>query len=979
MIARIAGLATIVLAALAAAPAAAQETIAVTGDRLSGFVLPVEPLKGDIRLEALRAFAWTVDDTKRLLLDGDASVSIGAYRFSATSAVVWLNRIPSAGGLINQVAVYFADLEAPGGEEGIAARGKVLVTASARGEVQLDVALLEQRPPAGEAAALVRSGEGRLAQHLRGILERPPALRVVPRIEPLNVPPPVAPPEPGDPVEPAPAAGPAPHVTLPELGAAAPPIFTPGGTVFFSFGKAVLDAGTEERAALLTGGVVADAVSDSDTGAESHLTLSAQRAVVFLDPGSVEDLLRGSVPVDSIRGIYLEGAVVANANDGEYVVRAPRVYYDMRTGRALVLEAVLRTYSGQGRVPVYARAQEMRQLAADEWSADKATLSASEFAAPHLSLGASRVTITRRPRNGDPSNPVVHVTSSHNTLNVAGLPIAYWPSFSGTLEDLPLRGVSVGAETEKGVIVRTRWNPWSLLGIEQPEGVEGSVDLDGYTKRGPAAGLDLAYSRGGSRGLVELYGLHDDGVDRTSSGLDVTPDDQWRGVALWENQTDLSQTWSLQAQLSLISDETFITSWRERDFENRREYESDLLLQHLDDNVAFTFLGKYAVEDFISNSWLLASRAYQVDRLPEMAYRRYGDSLGDVVTYSGQTSLSRVRIVPQTGTPAELGVPGAAFGIGDNDSIAAALALPTQFVNRFDTRQEFSLPFSMGPVRTTPFVVGRLTAYDQDIDTTIEDQDTVRLFGAAGIRMEAQFQRVDDAAVSELFDIHRLRHLFEPRLVAWYGSSDVTDGTLPVYDQSVEAINAGSAVEFGVRNTLQTHRGGPGRWSSVDVFMIDASVVLDDNTTPTSPTPQFFQYRPEYSQFGDHVHATAIWLPSDFLSVTGEAFYNIDDGVFDRGSVGTELIHTPKFSTFIEYRLIQVDDTQLLDVGWEYWVTTKYQMRIFPQWDFVAGKFRAATLALLRRFPDFDFTLRLSYDEIADETSIGASIGLVEF
>src|SRR5689334_10678727 len=39
--------------------------IPLNGDRLSGIVLPIEPLNTDINLSALRATAWTVDDTKR--------------------------------------------------------------------------------------------------------------------------------------------------------------------------------------------------------------------------------------------------------------------------------------------------------------------------------------------------------------------------------------------------------------------------------------------------------------------------------------------------------------------------------------------------------------------------------------------------------------------------------------------------------------------------------------------------------------------------------------------------------------------------------------------------------------------------------------------------------------------------------------------------------------------------------------------------
>src|SRR5205085_887000 len=144
----------------------------------------------------------------------------------------------------------------------------------------------------------------------------------------------------------------------------------------------------------------------------------------------------------------------------------------------------------------------------------------------------------------------------------------------------------------------------------------------------------------------------------------------------------------------------------------------------------------------------------------------------------------------------------------------------------------------------------------------------LRFFGAAGVRINTQFQHIDNSAESQLLDIHRLRHLVEPYATLWSAYSSVKQDDLPIYDEEVESLADGSAVELGLRNTWQTQRGGPGRWRSVDVFTLDTSLVLDSQGKPNeSPTPQFFDYRPEYSQFGNHVQAQATWLLSDNLSV----------------------------------------------------------------------------------------------------------------
>ena len=987
------------LALLAAAtPVDAQRTVEITGDRLTGFVLPVEPAEtGDtgIRITALRAWAWSVDDTRRLLLEGGVRVQVGGYDIAGDEAVVWLNRIPSAQGLINQLAVYFTHVRNPASRSGVSISGTgVLLTASARGPVMLDVARLQRHPPPN--SEMLTRAERRLAASLKRLLrEPPPVLNQRPQLD-RSRPEPPAEPRPGGavvPPPPAPDAGPH-RVPLPDDRAGTPPLFAATGTVWFSWGELHVSSGEQENVITATGSIVVQYVVGGDAGNGqdgqdadrwSELTMTARRVVVFADPGPLDSLLSGRVDADTIRGIYLEGNVVATTGGGEYTLRAPQMYYDFDSGQAIMVEAVLRTYSRQLGAPIFARARELRQIAANQWTADRAIVSTSEFFTPHLAIGARRVTMTERPGT-DGGDSTLFIESSHNTLEVGGVPLLYWPKFAGTMQDVPLQGLDVGSRSSDGVRVLTRWDPFALLGVERPAGVNAELRADVFTKRGGGGGIDLTYDTSWGLGTVDLYYLHDTGTDRTSSGLDVTPSNQNRGVALLSHQQALGKNWLFQGQLSLISDETFITTWRDEDYANRREYETSGYLRHTAENAALDFLVRFDANDFISNSYLLASRGYQVDKLPELTYRRYGDSIfNDQVTYSGETRLSRLKFSFQEGTPREAGVRPGAFApaVGIDDSISGAFAaagFPTGYVTRFDTRHEFALPIKAGAVKIVPYMVGRLTAYSDDFESFSSDAADTRAFGAVGIRLNTQFQRVDNTVESSLFDLHRLRTIVEPRLTAWYGVSDVPDGALPVYDEAVESIGGASVIQVGLNTTFQTQRGGPGRWRSVDVLTVDASVVLNSGDANTeSPTPQFFEYRPEYSQFGDHVFGSFVWALSDHLDVVGQATYDIDGSELARASIGTHLQHSPLFSTFIEFRLIEADDTRLMGIGWRYKLTNKYRVALTPQWDFVANEFRAVSLAIVRSFPDVDLSIRVRRDEIADETTIGVSLGLVEF
>ena len=168
----------------------------------------------------------------------------------------------------------------------------------------------------------------------------------------------------------------------------------------------------------------------------------------------------------------------------------------------------------------------------------------------------------------------------------------------------------------------------------------------------------------------------------------------------------------------------------------------------------------------------------------------------------------------QEGTPRQLGGRPAVFGpgIGPNDSISAAFiaaGFPTGYVNRFDARHEFAMPVRAGPVKITPYVVGRFTAWSSAIESFSTDAKDTRLFGAVGVRFNTQVQYVDNTVESKLFDLHRLRTIIEPRLTAGYGYTDVPDGAPPVSDHRVEASRGASVVEVVPTPTCQTPRGGP--------------------------------------------------------------------------------------------------------------------------------------------------------------------------
>ena len=989
---------------------------AIDGTSLGGFVFPTKALDGACTMSAVRGWRWKTDDTQRLYLEGDVRVAVGGYSFSAKRASVWINRLPLANGAATQVAIWFERADEPTRRAGLGASGRdLLVTTSYLGETKLSLVA----PEDGTApdAAFLAAGNARLARYLqqlsKGINDGTVSLGARPTINARTKSSDPAP-VPGDAL-----AGPVVSAEddLPnEIALATPsvgalPIFRPDGTVSFSADSVVIDERTDRVA--VQGMVELEYLAAVD-GAERKLQLSAERGVIFLTKGALTGLREGSRTVDAsaVEGIYLEGAV--HASDGEYTLRGAQVYYDLVTNRAAIVDAVLRTYDRRREdLPIYTRAAEMRQVAADQWTAERATVSTSEFFTPHLAIGVDRVTVTQQPDvPGIPDSGGMFVEADGAAIEVSGKRIVPLPGYEGRVDRVPIRGVQVGYEDERGVEIGTDWDLLALVGSGPVAGLDAELSVDVFTERGPGVGTTFSLSEGLGSGVIDLYGLYDfGGTDRTSSGLDVEVDAGPRGVIDAEWQTALSADWTLQTQMAYLSDETFASAWREVDFDNRREYETSLFFNGVSENTALSLLAKYDLNDFISNSYLLASRSYVVDKFPELSYRRYGDEPFDGFTWTQQWSANMMSLNPTSGTPNSLGVPTGAWGgaIAANESIFDAFedaGYRDNAVSRLDTRHELSLPLTDGVATMSPFVTGQATGYVLDeFDQYSRDAENLRFQAGGGVRASLKYVRVDDAVQSRLLDINRMRHIVEPYGTLWAGYDSLPDGALPIYDQDYEGTTGGAAANIGVRQTFQTQRGGSGAWQSVDWVKLDLGAVVNDGGSdftpqgfdpadPTSllrwsqsPIPSFYSFRPEFSQWGSHAYGMTTWQMSDSLTLGGtmkylfedRTFVTDDNGVLPNlalGSLGLEMRHSPVVSTYLEYRYIAPTSSELLQAGVLYRAGKRYLIAVSPQYDLEAGEMRAVAGSLTRTFPDFDLSASAGYDLIEDDTFVGLSLSI---
>lgn len=988
-------------------------------------------------LEGRSALSWREGDVRWVLLSQDVRFSIGTYGFRGDRALVRIEPERRPGQTIHHLAIYLDNARSLGRGRVDAEAPRLLVTVSTRGQLELSTDLFTPVQRAPQEQPFVADGLQRINQYLAALSRELTPLEPAPRlIEPDEVreaeraemdrvrrevreqvpgeqPGRTAqePREPRGPLEgmarePEPA--PLPPDALPPRGRGIDPTvdtapvrrgpIAPGvarelgdqsilptrGIVSFNYSRiesAPLDEHT--RYVALTGGVE---VMYQDFQNNRAMTLTAENAVIFVNIGRVDELFDGrTLAAEDVTGVYLEDNVVVS--DGLYTIRAPRVYIDPRENRAAVLDAVVYTVDVHRRIPLYLRADQLRQESRTSWSGRNVTLTTSEFAEPHFAIRSGRLTFEQI---ADQETGVARqrYDAQDNVFTVGPLPVFYWPRLAGDVGSAPpLERIRVGYRRRDGHFepeIQTRWNLFALAGYEPPDGVALSGDLDYRGDHGVGLGLALRYDVPDMFGRVDGYLLpYDHGTDRIGNRNDIDFDGDVRGYLSLRHRQYLRNDLELSLELGYVSDPSFLEEFFPDEAYTARPYETSIYFKQQQDDRAFTLLARYDLNDFLPQLAELQAPGYFVEKLPELTYRQIGTSLFDNrLTYYTENRLSRLRIRPGDDSPRERGFgprySQLFFGIAPTTTFSDAITMagiPRDYRLRFDSRHELQAPARLGIFDVVPYVAGRITAYDDDFAEFSGEDDNYRLWGQIGTRIHTQFVQSFDSVESRLFDLHRMRHIIEPSANIFFIASTIDAQSLPIYDPDVEMLEKGFGTRLGVRNTFQTQRGGPGRWRSVDWLIIDTNYVFrSDDVEVRTDIARFFDYRPEYSIGGDHLQNDIRWAISDSYALVADVTYSFEDNDVPLWHVGTQIQHTPRFSTFLEYGEIDLIDSRLLTWGMNYILTPKYSLSYRQRLNLGESETQDLTLTIERRLPQWRILIQFRHDAVDDEQTVGVAL-----
>ncbi len=947
--------------------------------------LAINPIVGEIDMRAQAGWIWREGNTHRLLLQGDVEVQIAGSVFAARGACIWLRKLGEFDGRTRyQIYAVFEDMRSADGTITMQARQLPV-----RGVIELTQPLslrldaqFSQPPKADSAAGQTRAGAERVfAERVLGLSE------VEVATQPTR---PWSTPEPPDPASPdGQASQPTPAIAQAQStdGGSRGPVFDQDGVFSISIGgRVVVDGirGGTQSIISADGGVRVQYQSPSTL---RWIDFRAERVVIYT---------RGDEPVtgvtelgtNQIEGIYLEGGVFAG--DDQWSVRSPRMYLDVINNKALMLDTVFWTTDQQSAMPLYVRAQSVRQTASDEFLASNATISNTAFFEPDVTLGIKDIRVTLEPdltpEDREDPRPNVLVEAKSVTLKAGPVPLLWLPGFKGDPGDFPLRQIQIGDSNRSGFALQTRWNALSLFKIDAPPGVDVDLDLDFYAERGFAVGVEAKWNTESHRGSLFAYLLPDDsGTDITSSGRRIERDGETRGIFAYHDIWRVTNQWTLISELSYISDEAFVPALFEEQPQITEAFRNRVVLERLSDDSLLSLELGSTVNDFIVPEHQLQSPGYSVNRLPEARFVSLGrDLLPDIepglLTYSFEARAGLLRLAFSEVDAREYGfttnsLADDAFGTTATQSLGdkfRAMGLDEGAVTRLDTRHELSSRMDLGPLRINPFLVGRLTAYDDDFAAFSPGQrDDIRYWGSAGVTFSTTISKVDDSVESRLLDLHRIRHIIEPSITLWGSDSNFEPGDVPIFDDDVEGLIEGTSVRAVIDQTWQTKRGGVGRWRDVDLIKLRTEYVNTSDDAGNSPIPEYYSSRPELSNPGEYIGASMVLQPTEALAIAGEWVFDLDADQTAKSSVGVILENRPGFTTSVEYRTVEPLDATFLSFGASYRLSDKYAISANANYNFQFEDFQTFNTQLLRRFQIGTLGATIRYDNIRGETSIG--------
>jgi hypothetical protein len=409
----------------------------------------------------------------------------------------------------------------------------------------------------------------------------------------------------------------------------------------------------------------------------------------------------------------------------------------------------------------------------------------------------------------------------------------------------------------------------------------------------------------------------------------------------------MPNNFQLTGELGLISDRNFIEQYYEAEWDTRKDQTTDLELKQIVGDHSWSAYTAVRLNPFFTESnWL--------PRLDDFAL---GQSfLGDRLTWYEHSNAGyaqyRVLSTPTqpTGTVPFAYLPWEVNSLGQPANVQG---------QQLVTRQEVDAPFDLGPFKFSPYAMGELANWGQDLN----GDQLNRAWGQTGLRGSIPFWAANSNIESPLLNVHGIAHKMVFEIDASVSDTNKRMTQLPLYDalddnsqeryrrrfafldyggttpfrfdprsyalrnglqnwvsSPVSAIaDRLAAVRFGLRQRWQTKRGPVGNRRIIDWIVLDTNAVYFPNPA-----------RDNFGQAFGLVNYDFRWHVGDKLTVLSDGGYDF----FAQGqrtfTIGATVAQPPRLNWNVSFRSLNGPFTYN-------YVSLTHTYMLSPKWMYTAG------------------------------------------
>ena len=496
-----------------------------------------------------------------------------------------------------------------------------------------------------------------------------------------------------------------------------------------------------------------------------------------------------------------------------------------------------------GKAPVFASGVGLTGDASNRvYTARNGYVTSDDFSTPEYYIHASRIKIT----------PGKYVQMWNAVVFIEGVPVFYLPYYQRNIGPRANNFTTTpGYRSRYGGYLLNTYT-WHL-----GEVADGKVHLDYREKRGVGVGPDVNLHLG-KWGEAELayYYQNDRNANTSTNAFPYyghIPENRQRFKLAW--QATPATNLNVKALVNYQSDALFLHDFFEGEYSLNPQPNTFVEVEKYWDNWSLDALTTPRVNSFFN----------QIERLPDVKLTGFRQQVFDTpVYYDSESSFGYYRSYVANLT---------------NGYYAATNGLYADSAARADTYHQLTLPWTFFDwLNVAPRVGGRFTYYSERSNSSGLRDEVYRGVFNTGIGTSFKASRLWTETTNSFLEVDGLRHILEPSAnYVFVPRPSTPSSQLPQFDSdipqlllspvlfpdynSIDSIDTQNVIRFGLRNMLQTKRGG-----QLD-NLVNWNVLLDWRL---DPQPGQSSLNDLYSQFA--------FKPRTWLTAGSQLRYDLNRG-----------------------------------------------------------------------------------------------------